>query len=84
MWRLAAAVHGQLTMVDWLAHSWNRAGLSCVGQLGIDALHNPLGTLSGPAVSQVVNAATDQITETLVRAVPIVNKSSDLMGMVRD
>jgi len=72
------------TMADWLAHSWNRAGLSGVGQFGIDALHDPLGTIGGPTISQAVNAVTHPVGETLLSAVPGLNKLSGLAQAVKD
>lgn len=72
------------TMADWLAHSWNRAGLSGIGQFGIDALHDPLGTLGGPAISQAVNAVTHPVGETLLAATPVLNKMTGLAQAMRD
>ena len=70
------------TLADWLMHSWNRAGLNGIGQFGIDALHDPLGTLGGPTVGQAVDLVTQPIGETLVEAVPVINKVSGLAHAV--
>lgn len=55
---------------DWLVHGWQRAGGAGVGQLGIDASHDP-ATLLGPTVEQITDAVKDPAGQTLTRAVPL-------------
>ena len=92
MWQGSSLTDGGLlpgyvanwTMADWLMHSWNRAGMSGIGQFSIDALHDPLGTLGGPTISQGVNAVTHPIGQTLLGAVPVLNKMTGLAQAVKD
>ena len=47
----------QFGLADWGQHGLYKAGLFGVGQFGIDAYDRGLGTLTGPAVGQLVDAA---------------------------
>lgn len=57
------------TLSDWVMHGIQRAGLTGVGQIGIDAMEDPF-SLGGPAVEQVTDAIQDPIGKTVVRALP--------------
>lgn len=58
-------------LADWLLHSWGRAGLNGIGQIGIDALHAPASVL-GPTADQIVSTAFHPIDKlTTLDMVPV-------------
>lgn len=54
---------------DWLMHGAQRAGLLGVGQMGVDATGD-LSSIGGPAVEQVIDAFSDPLERTTIKAMP--------------
>lgn len=54
---------------DWLLHGAQRAGLLGVGQMGVDATGD-LSSIGGPAVEQVIDAFSDPLERTTIKAMP--------------
>lgn len=54
---------------DWVAHGAERAGLLGVGQMGVDAGQD-LASIGGPAVEQVIDAFSDPLERTMIKAAP--------------
>jgi hypothetical protein len=55
---------------DWLMHGYQRAGLSGVGTIGMDAAAD-ISSLGGPAVEQIIDAGRDPIGRTAVNSLPL-------------
>jgi hypothetical protein len=55
---------------DWLMHGYQRAGLSGVGTIGMDAAAD-VASLGGPAVEQIIDGLRDPIGRTAVNSLPL-------------
>ena len=55
---------------DWLLHGYQRAGLSGIGVIGVDAAED-VASLGGPAVEQVIDGLRDPLERTAVNALPL-------------
>lgn len=54
---------------EWLLYGAERGGLMGLGQIGVDA-SGDLSSIAGPAVEQVIDALSDPLDQTAVRALP--------------
>lgn len=54
---------------DWVAHGAERAGLLGLGQIGMDAGQD-IASVGGPAVEQIIDAYSDPLERTMVKAAP--------------
>ena len=54
---------------DWFWHGVNRSGTLGIGALGVGAFDDP-GSILGPAPEQVLDAMTDPLAKTTLRALP--------------
>jgi hypothetical protein len=54
---------------DWVAHGVQRSGLLGVGELGMGAASD-VASIGGPAVEQIIDAYSDPLERTAVKAMP--------------